>query len=94
MLFRVLQEGLTNIHKHSGCTQVTIRLASHSYGTVFTIEDNGKGIPLATLEEFQQTGSGVGLAGMRERVQDLGGGFVLESADTGTRLTVLLPARQ
>lgn len=94
VLFRTLQEGLTNIHKHSGSTQVTVRLANEADNTVFTIQDNGKGIPAATLEEFERTGggSGIGLAGMRERVQDLGGRFELHSDSRGTRVTVILPS--
>ena len=95
VLFRALQEGLTNIHKHSGSTQVTVQLTAQPHGTVFIIRDNGKGIPPSTLAEFQRTGggSGIGLAGIRERVQDLGGRFELKSSGEGTQLAVMLPTK-
>jgi signal transduction histidine kinase len=96
VLFRTLQEGLTNIHKHSGSSRVIVRLAMRGSTIEFSVQDNGRGIPAAVLSEFQTTGggSGIGLMGMRERIYDLHGQFNLESNASGTRINVILPSTQ
>lgn len=93
VLFRVLQEGLTNIHKHSNCNRAETRVITSIHHVTLSIEDDGKGIPPALLEKFERTntGTGVGLAGMRERVRDLKGDFKLASSGHGTVLQVTLP---
>ena len=95
-LFRVLQEGLTNVHRHSGSTSALVQLKIESGVVSLAIFDYGKGISRAMLEEFRSssTGTGVGLAGMRERVLDLGGKLALESDGHGTCLRVDMPFRQ
>jgi len=92
-LFRVLQEGLTNIHRHSGCTQATINLAVSPTQVALSMRDNGRGMSPEVLEGFRNDGShlGVGLAGMRERVRELGGRLDLASDRGGTLLSVALP---
>ena len=92
-LFRVMQEGLTNIHRHSGCTQATINLAVSPTQVALSIRDNGRGMSPEVLEGFRNDGThlGVGLAGMRERVREFGGRLDLHSDGGGTLLSVILP---
>jgi signal transduction histidine kinase len=95
-LFRVLQEGLTNIHRHSGSKTALVQLKIQSGAASLAVRDYGKGISQAMVEEFRRssTGTGVGLAGMRERVMDLGGTLALESDGQGTCLRVAMPLGQ
>jgi signal transduction histidine kinase len=95
-LFRVLQEGLTNVHRHSGSKSALVKLKVESGAASLAIRDYGKGISQAVLEEFRRssTGTGVGLAGMRERVVDLGGTLALESDGQGTCLRVEMPLQE
>lgn len=92
-LFRVLQESLTNIHRHSGSTSAEIRVEQSPMTVTLTVRDQGSGIPSPVLENFhRRSGSiGVGLAGMRERVNELGGRMELYSDLEGTVLRVSMP---
>ena len=76
-LFRILQESLTNIHRHSGSSRADITLTLLPDRAVLKVRDYGRGIPADLLKLFmtQGTNSGVGLAGMRERMRELGGNF-------------------
>ena len=91
VLFRVVQESLTNVHRHSGSKSATIRLLVHSDHVELTIQDQGKG--LGGLVADPAT-TGVGIAGMRERVRELGGKFEINSGSQGTRITVSLPLQK
>jgi signal transduction histidine kinase len=96
-LFRVLQESLTNIHKHSGSASAEIRLEAAGNHVNMVVKDFGRGISASLLEQFENsnTGTGVGLAGMRERIGELGGTLLLESdGPGGTTLRVSIPLRQ
>jgi len=88
-LFRTLQEGLTNIHKHSGASAARIRLAADPNQVQLEISDNGRGIAKSRLGNVI---TGVGIAGMRERVRELGGSLEIRSDETGTILVVGIPA--
>jgi signal transduction histidine kinase len=92
-LFRILQEALTNVHRHSGSRSVEIHLTRDASSAVLSVHDHGKGIPQETLARFQKDGTnvGVGLAGMRERVKELGGQFAIESSPKGTLLRAAVP---
>jgi len=92
-LFRVLQESLTNIHRHSKSTKAEVVLKSWPDRVVLQVRDHGKGIPPELLKAFRLKGTrfGVGLSGMRERVRELGGRLDIESSPTGTLLSVTLP---
>jgi signal transduction histidine kinase len=92
-LFRVLQESLTNIHRHSKSPSAEVSLRQVFAGTVLKIRDFGKGIAADTLRNFLHTGTrvGVGLAGMRERVREQGGQLAVQSDTTGTTITVTMP---
>jgi signal transduction histidine kinase len=93
VLFRVLQESLTNIHRHSKSLRAEVSLHSTAANVILRVRDYGKGIPRQTLANFLSTGTdvGVGLAGMRERVREQGGRFDIQSDKTGTTITVTMP---
>ena len=95
-LFRILQESLTNIHRHSGASRAEISVSRLPGGLVMKIRDFGKGIATATLDRFRSdaTGTGVGLAGMRERIRELGGRFEISSDSNGTLIVVTVPAKE
>jgi signal transduction histidine kinase len=92
-LFRVLQEALTNVHRHSGASAADVLVYQDAGQVVLEIKDNGRGIPQSLLSQFQVTGAGmgVGIAGIRERVRELGGKLKLESSDSGTLVRVTIP---
>jgi signal transduction histidine kinase len=92
-LFRVLQESLTNIHRHSKSSRAEVSLQMLKDRAVLRVRDYGKGIPSETLEHFQHDGThvGVGLAGMRERVAEQNGEFEISSDDSGTVIEVTMP---
>jgi signal transduction histidine kinase len=92
-LFRVLQESLTNVHRHSGSSKADVVVASSAHRVTMTVADYGKGIPTATVEDFRssKSPSGVGLAGMRARVADMDGRLDVQSAGQGTLVRVTIP---
>ena len=96
VLFRIVQESLTNIHRHAGSKTARIRLEGDAETLVLEIEDRGHGIPTASLERITSGGGGggVGIASMSERIEQLGGRFAITSSDqdtTGTTVRVSLP---
>jgi PAS domain S-box-containing protein len=97
VLFRVLQESLTNIHRHSGSTTADVQLSVVGDEVVLTISDKGKGISPQSFEERSQDGMGargVGLRGMTERVRQIGGRLELSSTPEGTTVTAVVPVQQ
>jgi len=92
-LFRIIQEALTNVHRHSGATVADIRILRDAEQVFLEVRDNGHGIPKEVLRRFYETGAGtgVGITGMHERVRELGGNLSLESDGTGTSLLVAIP---
>jgi len=95
-LFRILQESLTNVHRHSGSPSVEISLSSTKNHAVLSVRDFGRGMPAELMQGSDLNDSlvGVGLSGMRERVTDLGGSFAIESDSHGTAITVSLPMEE
>jgi signal transduction histidine kinase len=94
VLFRIVQESLTNIHRHAGSETARIRLARDAETLVLEVEDRGHGIPNASLKHIMSGGGGVGIASMSERVEQLGGRLEITSSDhdtTGTTVRVWLP---
>jgi signal transduction histidine kinase len=94
-LFRVLQEGLANIHRHSKSRSAEVTFRAEGPRLTLAIRDHGVGMTRDMLERFRSAGVfGVGLAGIRERVRELGGTFDLESNRDGTSLLVTIPVAQ
>lgn len=93
MLFRVLQEALTNIHRHSGSSAAEVRMEVDAEKVLLEIRDYGKGMSPETLRGFhaRRARVGVGLAGMRERVAEVGGKLELKSDSSGTTVRVRVP---
>jgi len=92
-LFRVLQEGLTNVHRHSGASDICIRFQRQANTATLEIQDCGRGIPTELLNRIRDASSdtGVGLAGMRERLNKLNGRLEIEADEHGTRLRATVP---
>jgi PAS domain S-box-containing protein len=91
-LFRLVQEGLTNIHRHSGSQTARISLQCREGQLRLHIEDQGKGLDIAKLSGRDGSSiAGVGIAGMKERVRELGGTFRIESNSRKTLVSVTLP---
>jgi PAS domain S-box-containing protein len=90
-VFRIVQECLTNIHRHSGSKTATIHLLHNPESVSLKIEDEGTGIPNERLAAIRTQRSGVGMTGMRERVRHLGGNLDIQSDSNGTKISVTLP---
>jgi signal transduction histidine kinase len=96
-LFRVLQESLTNVHRHSGSQTAAIKLVRKDGFAVLEIQDRGKGISPSQLEKSGSDwmGSmGVGLRGMNERMQQLGGTLEVTCNETGTIVVATAPLEE
>lgn len=92
-LFRIVQETLTNVHRHSGSTTAKISIARSASQVRMKVEDQGKGmsLPLLGNDSEQPAVLGVGISGMRERVRTLGGQMQIRSGTGGTAVEVLFP---
>jgi two-component system, NarL family, sensor kinase len=91
-VFRIVQESLTNIHRHSGSPTASVRCTRSDGEITCEISDQGKGIPLEKMSTSSLPGSfGVGLRGMQERVRQLGGTLKIESNGHGTSISATLP---
>ena len=89
-VFRIVQECLTNVHRHSGSTAATIRLSRDAGVLMLEVRDNGKG--MAANGRHDAAGAGVGIAGMRERVRQLRGALEISSQEgKGTTVIASLP---
>ncbi len=94
-IFRLVQECLTNIHRHSGSATARIRVHHAENEIVVEVEDQGKGIPREKLDQMAAGGvPGVGITGMRERVRQLGGKLEIVSSDAGTKIVARLPVSE
>jgi PAS domain S-box-containing protein len=91
-IFRIVQEAVTNIHRHSGSAVAKIRLSRSDGDIRAVIEDEGKGIPPKKRSEMASAGmAGVGIRGMRERIRQLGGTLEINSDGRGTIVLARLP---
>jgi PAS domain S-box-containing protein len=92
-LFRIAQESLTNVHRHSGSETADIRLAKKGGEVRLEISDRGHGIP-ENRDRLspENTSSGVGIAGMRQRLIHLGGRLEIQSGESGTKIVAVVPA--
>lgn len=93
VLFRVIQESLVNVHRHSGASIVDIALKQTPQVVIMEVHDDGRGIAPELLDKLRTThaNGGVGLAGMWERLNDLNGKMEIESSSAGTTLRVSVP---
>ena len=91
MIFRLVQECLTNIHRHSESKTASIRLTRESNQITLDIRDAGKGMSAVRLAEVQSGRSGMGIRGMRERLRQFEGTMSIESNGSGTRVLASIP---
>ncbi|TAM80652.1 MAG: HAMP domain-containing protein [Acidobacteria bacterium] len=91
-LFRAVQEAITNIVKHSGADAVLIQCATTPGAVTIEIEDDGRGFDQGSISDTAATGRGLGLAGIQERMEILGGKALIDSAPgRGTRVVLTVP---
>lgn len=90
-IFRLVQESLTNIHRHSGSKTAAIRMTRGDEAVSVEVRDEGRGIAADRLEKILEGGSGVGICGMRERLRQFGGELQITSSERGTRVFVTVP---
>ena len=93
VLFRVLQESLTNVHRHSGAKRADVSLQTAGNQVILRVRDYGSGMPPAVLHSLRENGSGggVGLAGMTERIREIGGTLEVNSSAIGTEIVARVP---
>jgi PAS domain S-box-containing protein len=91
-IFRLVQECLTNVHRHSESKTAVIRIARESDQVYAEVQDHGKGIPPERLAAIQSQGVGVGIRGMQERVRQSHGKMTVDSNALGTKITAVFPA--
>jgi signal transduction histidine kinase len=93
-IFRMVQECLTNIHRHSGSIVAKVRVVRFDKQVCVEVEDEGKGIPPEKQEAMHSGRNlGVGITGMQERLRQLGGTLEINSNGKGTRVVAKLPVR-
>jgi two-component system sensor histidine kinase UhpB len=93
VIFRLVQECLTNIHRHSESKIALIRVEREENTVHIKVEDQGRGMSPERLAEIQSQGTGLGIRGMRERVRHLRGDLVIESNASGTKIYATLPLK-
>ena len=92
VLFRIVQESLSDIHRHSGSKAAFIRVVNEGDSVSMQIRDSGRGISEERLAELRTRSTGVGIGGMRERVLRFDGTFDILSGEKGTQISVTVPA--
>ena len=93
VIFRLVQESLTNIHRHSESKTASIRIDRESNQISLDIRDQGKGMSSERMAEIQSGRSGVGIGGMRERLRQFEGTMNIESDNSGTRIFATIPLK-
>jgi signal transduction histidine kinase len=94
-LFRVLQESLTNVHRHAKASTVDIEVLCTDDLVILAVSDDGRGLHPDVLQRFRGGhAGGIGLAGMRERLAELGGRLEVDSGPSGTRIRAILPTHE
>jgi PAS domain S-box-containing protein len=93
-IFRIVQECLTNIHRHSGSKTAQIKVARDPDKICVEVQDQGQGMSQERIAKARSKSVGVGITGMRERVRQLHGELVIESDAGGTRITATFPHAQ
>jgi signal transduction histidine kinase len=94
-LFRVLQESLINVHRHASAKSVEIILTCSTGHVVLCVIDDGRGVSSEVLTRFRSgRASGVGLAGMKERLAELDGTLEVERRSRGTAVRAIIPVAE
>jgi signal transduction histidine kinase/DNA-binding response OmpR family regulator len=91
VVFRLVQECLINIHRHSGARSANIQINRDPYRVMIEIRDQGKGIEKEKLAQIQYGAAGLGIRGMRERLRQFQGEMILDSTGSGTTVVVTIP---
>jgi signal transduction histidine kinase len=91
-IFRIIQEALTNMFRHSGASKGHVSVKESEGHIVATVRDDGKGIEEQVIQ-LRPDRVGVGIGGMRQRVNELGGSLRLSNANPGTIVEVIIPAQ-
>ena len=91
VIFRFVQECLTNVHRHSGSSGATVKAERRDGKIQVEVADQGKGISAERMIEIQTHGAGVGVQGMRERIRQLGGELDIQSCSSGTKVCASIP---
>jgi signal transduction histidine kinase len=89
-IFRIIQEALTNVFRHSGAQKAWVTVAKFDHQIAVTVRDDGKGIS-ENIIEFRPGSLGIGIGGMRQRVKEFGGEVRLRNAHPGTLVEVYIP---
>jgi PAS domain S-box-containing protein len=89
-VFRIVQEALTNVYRHSGASHAHVTLCWQNSHVTVTVEDDGKGVEERTAQ-LQPGGVGVGIGGMRQRAKEFGGELRMVNTNPGTRVEVVIP---
>lgn len=89
-IFRIIQEALTNVFRHSGAHKAWVTLSKKGDQIVGVVRDDGKGIP-ESVEEFRPNSIGIGIGGMIQRVKEFGGEIRLRNAHPGTAVELTIP---
>ena len=92
-IFRIIQEALTNVFRHSGARKGSISLTENNGHIVVTVRDDGKGIEDQVIQ-LRPESVGVGIGGMRQRVSELGGSLRLANANPGTIVEAVIPSQR
>lgn len=90
-IFRMVQECLTNVHRHSGSPTAFIKIELDGRKVVVRVQDRGKGMPMKRENGGGSEKTGVGLGGMQERLKQIGGSLQIQSNHTGTAVTATIP---
>jgi PAS domain S-box-containing protein len=90
-VFRVVQESLTNVYRHSGSDSARVDIEKQGETINVRVRDYGKGIPPQLVGKTSSQGLGVGVSGMRERVRQFGGELLISRAEPGTLVDVKIP---
>jgi two-component system NarL family sensor kinase len=90
-IFRVVQESLTNVYRHSGTEAARVEIVKQPECVVVRVRDYGNGMPAALCGRSATTGLGVGINGMRERLRQFGGELIVSRAEPGTLVEARIP---
>jgi PAS domain S-box-containing protein len=89
-IFRIIQEALTNVFRHSGASRGCVSLIERDDRLIVTVTDDGKGVD-ESVTQLQPERIGVGIGGMRQRAQEFGGELMVSNANPGTLVEVTIP---